>query len=233
MGRPHKYAGSRLTARTTLSRERVLELARAAAAATVGNAWDGRKELRLTASGPDGDRYAIHGALLHKPHQLDFRLMVADVEDGARREVATEITWYVQTQSKIFLVIPFGTATMLAHDAYLEFAQHLAQRLSAEDPAATVTILKGQQVVHATGPGAAAVAAPVVPVTVPVTVPATVEGAAPVLPPAACAACSAVAYDDDVYCGQCGTPLPAATDGPAAGPAAGTATDATTDGAVR
>lgn len=208
MGRPHRYAGSRLTARTTLSRERVLELGRASAAATVGNAWDGRKELRLTASGPDGDTYAIHGALLHKPKQLDFRVTVADVEDGARREVVTQITWYVTTQSKIFLVIPFGTASMLGHQAYLEFAQDLAQRLSAEDPAATVTILKGEQVLHATGPVAAPVAA-------------TVAG--PVLPPApppgdrACTACSAVAYDDDVYCGQCGTALPTRT----------------TDGAVR
>ena len=36
------------------------------AAAVVGNAWDGRKEVRLTESRPDADTYAIHGALLHK-----------------------------------------------------------------------------------------------------------------------------------------------------------------------
>lgn len=215
MSRPHKYAGSRLTARTTLSRERVLELSRASAAAVVGNAWDGRKEVRLTESRPDADTYAIHGALLHKPKQLDFRVTVADVEDGARREVATEILWYVTTQSRIFLVIPFGTRTMLGHQGYLEFAQDLAQRLCAEDPAAAVTILKGQQVLLSTHTAAPA------PSALP-TVPSALPPAPPPPGGRACAACATVAYDEDLFCGECGTPLASAEGTPAATPTDGT-----------
>ena len=222
MGRPHRFAGSRLTARTTLPRARVLELGRAAAEATVGNTWDGRKELRLLASGPDGDRYAIHGALLHKPKQLELRLTVADVEDGARREVATEITWYVTTQSKMYVVIPMGRKTMVAHTAYLELMEHLAGLLRAEDPAAAITVFKGEQVISSTGTAAAPVAAAAPVVAAPLA--AAPLPPAPLPPPdgRVCASCSEAAHDGDRYCGRCGTVLPtAATAAP------------TIDGAVR
>lgn len=221
MGRPHKFAGSRLTARTTLTRARVLELGQASAAAAVGNRWDGRSETRLLASGPDGDAYAIHGAFLHKPKQLDFRLRVTEAEDGARRDVATQIGWYLTTQMKAYWFIPVGAKKMVALHVYLQFMEDLGQRIRAEDPRAAITIRKGEQVVVSTdGSAAAPVAAAVAAAApAPVAPAAPAAAAAPVptpLPPGgrACAACSAVADDDDVYCGQCGTALPAAAPAP-------------------
>lgn len=205
MGRPHRFAGSRLEARTALPSGRILELGAAAADVAVGNRWDGRTATHLVASGAGADAYEIRGGLGLNAKHLDFRLTVTDA--GDRRDVATVITWYRTMQSVIYGFIPMGRKTMLGHHSYLQFMEDLAQRIRAEDPAATVTVRKGEQVLVGVGPTAVAPAPVGAPG--PAAAPAPLPGPTAPPPPGgrACASCATVAYDGDVYCGECGAVL--------------------------
>lgn len=186
MGRAHKYAGSRLSAQTSLPPARVLELGAASAAVATGNRWDGKSETHLAASTTSGDLYEVRSGFGSTFTQLDFSLRVTP--DGDRHEVSTVITWYRTQQHVIAGFIPFGTKTMLGHHVYLQFVQDLAERLRAADPSATVAVYKGvERIVSADGRAAAPASAAV---------------------SRACAGCGTHAYDDDLYCGGCGTLLP-------------------------
>lgn len=210
MGRPHKYAGSRLNARTSLAPARILELGAASAAVATGNRWDGKAGTYLSGSTTGGDLYEVRSGFGDKFKQLDFQVRVTPA--GDRNEVATEITWYRTRQDVIFGFIPFGPKAMLGHHVYLQFIQDLAERLHAEDPSASVTVHKGEVQLPAAGrPAGAAAAVPSAPATalpgaaaVPATSPAMSSAGAA----RACAACATHAYDADVYCGGCGTLLP-------------------------
>ena len=229
MGRPHRFASSRLSARTTLPRERVLELGAAAATVAVGNRWEGRTETHHVGSTASGDAYEIKGGLGARHKHADFRLAV--VEAGGLRDVSTEITWYRTMQSVVYGFIPMGRKTMLGHHAYLQYVENLAERLRLEDPSATIAVYKGAQVLVTSG-GAGGVAPAPASASAPPSTPAPWSASAPPTPVApappsagpppppggrACAACTAVAHDEDVYCGQCGTALPTTTASPAPG----------------
>lgn len=229
MGRAHKLAGSRLSARTSLSPARILDLCAASAAAAVGNRWDGRTTTTLAGSTVQGADLEVRGGLGGKFKQLDFRVTVTPAGEGS--DVATTITWYRTTQSVIAGFIPIGPKTMLGHHAYLQFVQDLAERLHAADPAASITVHKGvERIVSIDGAAggtlatnaAPAYAAPLAPAPTPTPNPTATAvptvPAAPAIPAApggtlerTCPACRTPAYDDDLFCGGCGTALPATT----------------------
>lgn len=195
MGRPHKYAGSRLTARTALPPERVRELCAASAEVAVGTTWDGRSVTVLTESTPAGDRYEIRSGLRARFVQIQFAVAIA--RDGDATDVGATITWYRTTQTRWMWFIPVSPKTMLGHHVFLQFVQDLAQRLRAEDPTSSVSVFRGQECILAVA-GAAEVDA---------AVDAAVDGVG-----SACGACGTTPYPEDRFCGGCGARLTATTD---------------------
>ena len=127
MGKPHKYHRSRLEIDTSLSGDRVLELARQVVEAQSNVHLAGAVDDAMLATVKSWTATSL----------LQFKVAVR--AGGERTHVATEILSY-RTSQPTYMFIPVGPKSMQGYGIYRSYMQALQQVVRAADPSARCAV---------------------------------------------------------------------------------------------
>jgi hypothetical protein len=139
MAAKHKFSGSHVTIRSSLSADRLAEVSKAVGEQTKGNLMIGLNQVRFEGASAGRTNFSIR-AMGQLWELMTFHVSIADAGTGSTARSA--IDSFKTSQSKLLMVIPLGPKTMSAYKTYRLFMENLVAGVKAEDRASRSTIIE-------------------------------------------------------------------------------------------
>ena len=124
-----------MTLDTSISHGDLRQIVAVAAEESTGDMWDGHHRFELARSDEKGELWVVKN-LFGKGFRFSF---YASFVDTGRIHLSTTIANYITTRPT-YLGIPIWSATMVAHNAYIQFCRKVANTVVAADPTAKIQL---------------------------------------------------------------------------------------------